>query len=106
MPQKSLVRNKFVIRIMKKALNSGFLSFLDKGCSFKEFEETLVNVIENGVYKSKTMYKLYLLNTVYRLFFRITTYRLLLCGCYQKATLNHPPEKPHYTQPHRAQLSW
>lgn len=46
-------------RIMKKALNSGFLSFLDKGCSFKEFEETLVNVIENGVYKSKTMYKLY-----------------------------------------------
>lgn len=46
-------------RIMKKALNSGFLSFLDKGCSFKEFEDTLLNVIEKGTYKSETMNKLY-----------------------------------------------
>ena len=44
---------------MKKALNSGFLSFLDKGCSSKEFEETLLNVLEKGAYKSKTMCKLY-----------------------------------------------
>lgn len=46
-------------RIMKKALKSGFLSFLDKGCSTKEFEETLLNVIEKGIYKSATMRKLY-----------------------------------------------
>lgn len=46
-------------RIMKKALNSGFLSFLDKGCSQKEFEETLLNVVEKGTYKSETMRKLY-----------------------------------------------
>jgi DNA-binding NarL/FixJ family response regulator len=46
-------------RIMKKALKSGFLSFLDKGCSSKAFEETILNVIENGEYKSETMRKLY-----------------------------------------------
>ncbi|WP_299059163.1 response regulator transcription factor [uncultured Polaribacter sp.] len=46
-------------RIMKKAIKSGFLSFLDKGCSIKEFEETLLNVVENGTYKSTTMHKLY-----------------------------------------------
>jgi DNA-binding NarL/FixJ family response regulator len=46
-------------RVMKKALQSGFLSFLDKGCSSKSFEETILNVIENGEYKSETMRKLY-----------------------------------------------
>jgi two-component system capsular synthesis response regulator RcsB len=45
-------------RVMKKAIVSGFLSFLDKGCSFKTFEETVVNVVENGSYTSDTMQKL------------------------------------------------
>lgn len=45
-------------RIMKKALQSGFLSFLDKGCSSEEFEETVLNVMEKGTYKSETMRKL------------------------------------------------
>ena len=45
-------------RIMKKATASGFHSFLDKGCSFKEFSETLINVIANGAYESPTMKRL------------------------------------------------
>lgn len=45
-------------RIMKKAMASGFHSFLDKGCSFKEFSDTLINVSAKGVYKSTTMKRL------------------------------------------------
>jgi len=46
-------------RVMKKAINSGFHSFLEKGCSFKEFSNTLINVNANGAYESQTMKKLY-----------------------------------------------
>lgn len=46
-------------RIMKKAIDSGFHSFLEKGCSFEEFQETLLQVMEQGKYKSKTMKKLF-----------------------------------------------
>ncbi len=45
-------------RIMKKAIASGFHSFLDKGCSFKEFSETLLNVSTEGKYESPTMKRL------------------------------------------------
>lgn len=45
-------------RIMKKAIASGFHSFLDKGCSFEEFSETLLNVNANGNYESPTMKRL------------------------------------------------
>ena len=46
-------------RIMKKAINSGFHSFLEKGCSFEEFQETLFQVMEQGKYESETMKKLF-----------------------------------------------
>lgn len=45
-------------RIMKKSISSGFLSFLDKSCSLNAFEETVLNVLENGTYSSETMQKL------------------------------------------------
>lgn len=45
-------------RIMKKAKSVGFSSFLNKGCTFKEFEETITNVIKNGNYESKIMKEL------------------------------------------------
>ncbi|QMU65532.1 MAG: response regulator [Flavobacteriaceae bacterium] len=45
-------------RIMKKAMTIGFHSFLDKGCSFNEFSETLINVSVNGMYESPTMKRL------------------------------------------------
>lgn len=47
-------------RIMNKAMESGFHSFLHKGASFKEFSETITNVLKsNDVYKSETMKNLY-----------------------------------------------
>lgn len=45
-------------RIMKKAKNAGFSSFLNKGCTFKEFEDTVLNVLQNGYYESKIMKEL------------------------------------------------
>lgn len=46
-------------RIMKKALASGFHSFLEKGCSYKEFSETLLYVVNNdSSYESPTMKRL------------------------------------------------
>ena len=45
-------------RIMKKAIASGFHSFLEKGCSFNEFSDTLTNVIAKGSYTSATMKRL------------------------------------------------
>jgi len=46
-------------RIMKKAIANGFHSFLEKGCSFEEFKETLKMVIKQGSFKSDTMKRLY-----------------------------------------------
>jgi len=46
-------------RIMKKAIDeNGFHSFLEKGCSFDEFSETLLQVIEHDNYVSPTMKRL------------------------------------------------
>lgn len=46
-------------RVMKKAIESGFDSFLDKGCTFKEFSDTITNVLKkNGIYESEIMKKL------------------------------------------------
>lgn len=45
-------------RIMNKAIKSGFDSFLDKGCTFKEFKDTITNVLKNGSYQSAIMKKL------------------------------------------------
>jgi len=42
-------------RIMKKAISSGFHSFLHKGCSVEDFCETLINVMASGIYESSTM---------------------------------------------------
>ncbi|MGV6828650.1 MAG: response regulator transcription factor [Flavobacteriales bacterium] len=42
-------------RIMKKAIVSGFHSFLDKGCTFKVFSDTVTNVLKTGMYESETM---------------------------------------------------
>jgi DNA-binding NarL/FixJ family response regulator len=41
-------------RIMKKAIASGFMSYLNKGCSFNEFSDTIKNVLKNGRYQSPT----------------------------------------------------
>ena len=41
-------------RIMKKAKASGFKAFLNKGSSFNDFSETLLNVLKNGEYVSET----------------------------------------------------
>lgn len=40
-------------RIMKKAKASGFMSYLNKGCSFTDFKDTILNVLKNGLYQSK-----------------------------------------------------
>jgi DNA-binding NarL/FixJ family response regulator len=45
-------------RIMKKAKSSGFLSFLNKGCTFEDFKETITNVLENGNHESEIMKEL------------------------------------------------
>jgi len=48
-------------RIMKKALDAGFNSFLDKSCSGEDFCDTLLNVVNNDfseVYNSQSMKKL------------------------------------------------
>jgi DNA-binding NarL/FixJ family response regulator len=45
-------------RIMKKAKQSGFMSFLNKGSSFEDFKNTLQNVVLYGEYKSETEKKL------------------------------------------------
>lgn len=45
-------------RIMKKALNSGFDSFLDKGCSFQDFSETVLGVLKKGGFESATIKRL------------------------------------------------
>lgn len=42
-------------RVMKKVLESGFKSFLYKGCSFQDFSDTVNNVIEKGNYTSQSM---------------------------------------------------
>lgn len=51
--------NYYSYRVMNKAIKSGFLSFLDKNCSFLDFENTLSNVVEYGVeYESISMKQL------------------------------------------------
>ena len=45
-------------RIMKKALKSGFDSFLDKGCSFQDFSKTVKGVVTQGKFESGTMERL------------------------------------------------
>jgi DNA-binding NarL/FixJ family response regulator len=45
-------------RIMKKVMKSGFDSFLEKGGSFEDFSDTLLNVIEKGKYCSPVMKQL------------------------------------------------
>ncbi len=56
---KSIAHTSFdSYRIMKKSINSGFDSFLDKGCIFKDFSETVKGVIENGTFESATMKRL------------------------------------------------
>lgn len=45
-------------KVMKKALDSGFHCFLEKGCSFNEFKNSLLNVIAFGTHTSDTMKKL------------------------------------------------
>lgn len=42
-------------RIMKKVQESGFMSFLYKGCSFQDFSDTVLNVLQNGKYVSNSM---------------------------------------------------
>lgn len=42
-------------RIMQKTLDAGFKSFLYKGCSHKDFADTVTNVIKNGSYTSESM---------------------------------------------------
>jgi len=39
-------------RIMKKAKAAGFMSYLNKGCSFTDFSDTIINVLKNGTYQS------------------------------------------------------
>ncbi len=41
--------------IMKQALNAGAHSFLFKGCSFEDFSETLMGVMEKDYFESETM---------------------------------------------------
>ncbi|MDX2360344.1 MAG: response regulator transcription factor [Crocinitomicaceae bacterium] len=45
-------------QIMKRCIDSGFNSFLEKGCSLSEFEETLLGVLDNGDYSSSSMLRL------------------------------------------------
>lgn len=42
-------------RVMKKVQEAGFKSFLYKGCSFKDFSDTVTNVIKRGDYTSQSM---------------------------------------------------
>lgn len=42
-------------RIMNKAKASGFHSFLSKSCTYQEFSDTLLNVLDKGYYESATM---------------------------------------------------
>lgn len=42
-------------RIMKKAVENGFMSFLYKGSSFQDFFDTIHNVINTGNYVSESM---------------------------------------------------
>jgi len=39
-------------RIMNKAKKAGFHSFLSKGCTLEDFEETLIQVLRQGTYES------------------------------------------------------
>ncbi len=53
---KSIAHTSFdSYRIMKKALKSGFDSFLDKGCSYKDFSSTVKGVLKQGNFESETM---------------------------------------------------
>jgi len=45
-------------RIMKKAKEAGFMSFLHKGTSFDDFSDTILQVLKNGEYVSETEKKL------------------------------------------------
>jgi len=45
-------------RVMNKAIESGFDSFLDKGCSYSEFSNTVLNVLKKGKFESDIMKKL------------------------------------------------
>ena len=40
-------------KIMKKAIETGFKAYLHKGCSFNDFQNTLINVLKNGRYESE-----------------------------------------------------
>ncbi len=56
---KSIAHTSFdTYRVMKKAIESGFDSFLDKGCSFKDFSETVKGVLQQGKFESGTMERL------------------------------------------------
>ncbi len=56
---KSIAHTSFdSFRIMKKAFKSGFDSFLDKGCSFLDFSQTVKGVMEHGKFTSGTMERL------------------------------------------------
>ena len=56
---KSIAHTSFdSYRIMKKALESGFDSFLDKGCSFRDFSQTVKSVLAHGNFESGTMERL------------------------------------------------
>lgn len=41
-------------RIMKKVKSAGFKSYLNKGCSFSDFSDTLKGVLKNGSYISQS----------------------------------------------------
>lgn len=45
-------------RVMNRAIESGFDSFLDKGCTFIEFSNTVLNVLKKGKFESDIMKKL------------------------------------------------
>ncbi len=44
--------------VMNESLEIGFHSFLEKGCSFEEFKNTLENVCEKGKFESSTIQNL------------------------------------------------
>ena len=53
---KSVAHTSFdTYRVMKKAIESGFDSFLDKGCSYKDFSKTVKGVLKQGNFESETM---------------------------------------------------
>lgn len=41
--------------VMKESLESGFHSFLEKGCALDVFKETLINVIDDGQFDSQSI---------------------------------------------------